>query len=218
MMYLDLDELHAVFALSPLWGRQRFALAKFKRRDFLGAGESDLKTAVLNCVTQALGKTPKGPVRMLANLRYFGYSVNPLTTYYCFDETGERVEAIVAEVNNTPWNERHAYVLPANGVDHFHFTFDKEFHVSPFNPLAMTYHWFSNTPGDHLAIHLENWGQGNKIMDATLSLRSSPITAKKMNHLLIAYPFMTVKVIAAIYWQAVKLLLKRTPFYSHSTI
>lgn len=235
MMYLDLAELDEVLALSPLWSRARFALAKFKRSDFLGDSSQSLDEAVRNHVQAHRGQRPSGPIRMLANWRYFGFIINPITIYYCFDESGEILETIVAEVNNTPWNERHAYVLPVDGEHALSASFGKSLHVSPFNPMAMRYQWFSNVPSSHLSVHLENWqahnieadaaplvqnGSGDtgehKVLDATLVLEAKAITATSLNKMLILYPFMTVKVVCAIYWQALKLLLKRTPFYSHS--
>ncbi len=215
MVYLDLDELEKVLSLSSLWGRSRWCLARFKRADFLGNSNIPLKEAVKKTVFDTLGVYPQGPIRMLANLRYFGYSVNPLTTYYCFDATGETLQYIVADVKNTPWGQRHAYVLPVNGVDDFDIEFTKVFHVSPFNPLDMNYCWQSNTPSQTLRIHLENWRMGKKIMDASVGLTATPITKKSLNNAIIHYPLMTFKVIAAIYWQAVKLAVKKTPFYSH---
>lgn len=232
MMYLDLSEIDEVMSLSRFWSIERFGLAVFKRKDFMGDAEQTLDSCVRSLVEARTGSRPAGPIRVLANLRYFGYYTNPLTTYYCFDKSGEKLETIVAEVTNTPWRERHAYVLSVEGDEKFKCRFQKEFHVSPFNPLSMEYRWFSNEPGDHLSIHLENWqnlaatsacaesdvkagSSPEKVMDATMSLMESRITAKKLNQLLIAYPFMTVKVITAIYWQALKLLVKRAPFYGH---
>lgn len=252
MMYLDLAEIDQVLSRSWLWSRSRFALARFKRSDFFGDSSQPLDLCIRDYVEKNLGKRPDGPIRVLANLRYFGFIINPITIYYCFDASGDALEAIVAEVNNTPWNERHAYVLPVNGAASLNYSFEKAMHVSPFNPMAMRYKWFSNVPSSHLSVHLENWQdlttsteadktqafdpqsgqqpvspqqqsfqqqsfqQQEKIMDATLVLQAQTITQSRLTLALILYPFMTVKVVGAIYWQALKLWLKRTPFYSHS--
>lgn len=233
MMYLDLAEIDKVLSLSPLWSRARFALAKFKRSDFLGDKTKPLDQAVRDYVEQNIAKRPIGPIRVLANLRYFGFIINPITIYYCFDEAGINLETIVAQVNNTPWDERYAYVLPVNGAPSLNYSFEKCLHVSPFNPMNMRYQWFSNVPGSHLSVHLENWQalpcqekkhdsnmvddfNEQKVLDATLVLKAKAITAQSLNRALILYPLMTVKVIGAIYWQALKLLCKRTPFYAHA--
>jgi DUF1365 family protein len=252
MMYLDLTEIDLVLARSWFWSTGRWAIARFVRNDFFGDSQKTLDASIRDYVESNTNIRPLGPIRMLANLRYFGYITNPLTTYYCFDASGERLEAIVAQVNNTPWGESHAYVLPVNSALNFRCEFDKKLHVSPFNPLTMRYRWSSNLPGEHLSIHLENWqlisARGNptaqngevigastlaskpmsglegldnkglnyeKVLDATMTLHALPITQRNLNSMLIAYPFMTVKVIAAIYWQALRLALKRTPFFSH---
>ncbi|HEY7774464.1 MAG TPA: DUF1365 domain-containing protein [Marinagarivorans sp.] len=226
MMYLDLEELDQVIALSRWWSRETWGLAVFKRKDFAGDPRTSLDCSVRDLVESRLGCRPEGPIRVLANLRYFGYYTNPLTTYYCFNKAGTAVEFIVAEVTNTPWGERHAYVLNVNGKNKFQSEFEKCFHVSPFNPMNMHYRWYSNAPCEHLSIHLENWvvddgagrgskGEERKVMDATLMLTAEPVTRKKLNRLLIEYPLMTVKVISAIYWQALRLAIKRVPFYGH---
>lgn len=212
MMYLDLDEIDKVLSLSPLWSKNSWALARFKRSDFHGSPERPLKDCVLDTAEAELGWRPEGPVRMLANLRYWGYNMNPITTYYCFDATGKNVCAVVAEVNNTPWNQRHAYVIDYQGDATCHTEFDKQFHVSPFNPMDMQYRWRSNTPDKVLSLHLENWQNEEKVMDATLTLKRRSLSRFLLNYLIIRYPYMTVKVIVSIYWQALKLWYKRVPY------
>jgi uncharacterized protein len=233
MMYLDTREIVEVFSLSGFWSLKHFAPAQFKRTDFhinnghINKGRIDknhltqnplpsVDESVRNTVASTLGKRPTGPIRMLVNLRYWGVNMNPISTYYCFDDSGEKLIAILAEVNNTPWNERHAYVLTGEDFAHKqHVNFAKEFHVSPFNPIAMDYRWHSTTPNKTLGLHLENWQDGVKVMDATLTLARETITPKSMNHILIRFPWITVKVVAAIYWQAVKLWLKGVPIFNH---
>jgi len=228
MMYLDTREIADIFSLSRFWSLKHFAPAQFKRTDFhidkthidkdhLAEGQlSSIDESVRNTVSSKLGKRPTGPIRMLVNLRYWGINMNPISTYYCFDDSGEALIAILAEVHNTPWNERHAYVLTGEDFSQKqHVNFPKEFHVSPFNPIAMDYRWHSTTPNKTLALHLENWQDHIKIMDATMTLVREPITTKSMNKILIRFPWMTVKVVAAIYWQAVKLWWKGVPVFTH---
>jgi uncharacterized protein len=222
MMYLDTRELEEIFSLSPLWSLKRWAPVRFAREDFHTGNSTDDKPmsvdeAVRNTVLERTGIVLTGPIRMLVNLRYWGFNMNPLSTYYCFDASGTEVLAIVAEVHNTPWNERHSYVLAGDDFSNKQKAgFKKQFHVSPFNPIAMDYRWFSTTPAQTLAIHLENWQQDKKIMDATLTLEREPITATALNKILIRFPWMTVKVITAIYWQALKLWAKGLPLFDHS--
>ena len=139
--------------------------------------------------------------------------------HYCFDENDERVETIVLEVNNTPWGERHCYVMPcADGTTpegYFRFQRAKVFHVSPFMPMDMDYDWRFNQPNEALTVHMENARSGEKVFDATLVLKRREITAASLAGVLLSFPLMTVKVVAAIYWQALRLWLKSVPVHDH---
>lgn len=229
MMYLDTREIEQVFSLSPLWSLTHFAPAQFKRSDFhiekkyltnntMQKDFPSVDESVRNSVYSAIGIHVTGPIRMLVNLRYWGFNMNPISTYYCFDDAGENLVAILAEVHNTPWNERHAYVLTNDQFSKKQkIEFKKQFHVSPFNPLNMDYRWHSTTPTEFLAIHLENWQADEKIMDATMTLAREAISPSALNKILIRFPCMTVKVISAIYWQALKLWWKGLPIFNHSS-
>jgi uncharacterized protein len=219
MLYIDLAELPRLFDGIPLWSAKRPAPAWFKRSDYLGCAELPLDTAVRDLIEAQRGARPTGPIRLLTHLRYFGYCMNPVSFYYCFDEGGQRLETIVAEITNTPWNERHRYVLPVAGksLRMQRFEFDKDFHVSPFLPMDMQYHWCFNQPLDRLFVNMQNFRHAECLFEATLSLRREPIGAAALLRVLASFPFMTVKIIAAIHWQALKLWLKRTPVYTHPT-
>lgn len=210
LMYLDLDELPGLFDLHPLWSARRPAPARFRRADYLGAPEVDLATAVRDLVEERLGQRPQGPVRLLTNLRYFGYCVNPVSFYWCFAPDGETVEAIVAEVTNTPWGDRHAYVAPAAGNDQHVLSsrHAKALHVSPFMGMEQEYSWRMSTPGAALAVAIENAEDGAVVFDAHLALRRREISRRALGSVLVRYPAMTARVVTAIYGQALRLKLK----------
>lgn len=193
---------------------------RFCREDFHGDPTLNLDEAVRQTVHKITGIRPPGPIMFLANYRTLGVSMNPLTTYYCWNEAQTQVDFIVAEVNNTPWDQRHAYVLTCTVEDKQDLTFQKVFQVSPFNPLDMRYRWVSTQPQQTVLIHLENWrecdGAEKKIMDATLTLQALDLTARNLRKMILSTPAMSVKVLAAIYWQAVCLWLKRVPFLGHA--
>lgn len=217
MLYIDLAELPHLFDRTPFWSAKRRAPAWFKRGDYLGLPEVPLDRAVRDLVQSRTGARPAGPIRLLTHLRYFGYCMNPVSFYYCFDAAGAAVQTIVAEITNTPWGERHQYVLPVaeSAARIKRFEFDKEFHVSPFMPMDMQYRWCFSEPAERLTINMQNFHQGVNMFDATLALRQEPITPWALVRTLGAFPLMTLKVIAAIHWQAAKLWLKRTPVYGH---
>ena len=219
LTYLDLDELEEIFRPRWLWSTRRPAPAWFRRSDYFGDEKVPLKTAVGNLVEEKTGQRPEGPIRLLTHLRYFGYVFNPVSFYYCFDSSGQSVETIVAEITNTPWGERHTYVLPReqniSTSKNLQFRFGKAFHISPFMPMDIHYNWVFGAPAEKLLVHMENHHTDGKMFDATMNLQRSPLTAANCARVLISYPLMTIQVIGAIYWQAFRLFLKRTPFYSH---
>lgn len=217
LMYLDLEEIDALSTRRWWWSTRRPNLVWFRRADYLGAAEQPLREAVLDRVAEKLGHRPEGPVRMLTHLRTFGYVFNPVTFYYCFDPE-ERLEAICAEITNTPWGERHTYVLDARrekDAEMRSWRFPKAFHVSPFFPLEQEYEWRFAPPGDELAVHMSNLEQGRAVFHAGLKLRRVEITGRTLAGALLRHPLLTFKVHAAIYVHAAILWLKRIPFHTH---
>jgi uncharacterized protein len=195
------------------------ALAWFRRADYLGDPSLPLDEAVRQRVMEAGHPRPAGPIRMLAQLRNYGHCFNPVTFYYCYDAADTRIETVVAEITNTPWEERHAYVLPAPpGIAQgatLDFAFGKDFHVSPFMPMDVAYRWRFSTPGKRLAVHMENARGGESVFDATLSLLRRPISGPALAGVLLRFPFSTLRVMVAIYWQALRLMLKGVPVHDH---
>ena len=217
MVYLDLEELPEVFRAHPLWSLDGPAAVRFVRSDYLGDPTRPLASEVRDRVAAVLGRRPGGPVRLLTHLRTWGVCFNPVSFYYCFDDRGE-LDAILAEVTNTPWHERHGYVLDARAGRRgrsYRFDLTKRLHVSPFFPMDQRYDWQFRAPGAALAVHMNNLERGDRVFDATLVLRRRELTPRSMTAVLLQYPVMTARVIAAIHWQALQLWLKRVPFHSH---
>lgn len=219
MMYLDLDELPDLFRGRWLWSAERFAIARFRREDHVGMPSRPLAEAVRDLVQEESGCRPEGPVRLLTNLAYFGYRFNPVSFYYCFGADGSTVEFIVAEVNNTPWGEQDTYVLDCRRADAdrsaWRFGPRKKMHVSPFMPMDVEYDWALGKPGERLTVYMANSEQGRRIFDASMSLRRREITGAALAGLLLRFPLLTLKIVLAIYWQALRLWLKRCPVYVH---
>lgn len=219
MMYLDLSELGEVFSGRWFWSAKRPAIARLRRSNYFGDRDTALDVSVRNLVEERTGTRPQGPVRLLTNLSYFGYTFNPLSIYYCFDQSDQRVETIVAEVSNTPWGERHCYVLTddinTGNEEARRFTIGKEMHVSPFIGMDVRYEWLLTPPSDRLVVRISNLGRDTKFFGATLNLKRTEISGWSLARVLVVYPFMTLKVIAAIHWQALKLWLKGCPVVQH---
>jgi DUF1365 family protein len=212
LMYLDLGELsQALAGVPPL-------VARFRRADYLGDPAQPLDEAVRELVQERLGLRPAGPVRMLAHLRYFGHCFNPVVFYWCFAPDGARVEAVVAEVTNTPWGERHAYVAAGRGnpVHVLESRHEKALHVSPFMQMGMEYRWRVSTPGERLAVAIETFDADQRpVFDAHLALRRRPLTQASLTRVLARHPAMTLRVLAGIYGHAVRLRLKGARWHPH---
>lgn len=217
LLYLDLAEQDALFALSPLLGRGRFAPLSFRERDYLphltGQG-LPLLEAVRQSLSEALGAAPEGRICLLTQPRCWGLSFNPVSFFYCFDAE-ERLAAILCEVSNTPWHQRYHYVLPADGAGSQHFAVAKSFHVSPFLPRNLEYHLHFSRPSERLGVHMEDHDVEGKLFDATLTLQRQTLDRAAVHRHLRAFPWMTAKTVLGIYWQALRLALKRVPFFSH---
>jgi len=111
LSYLDLGELDQVFSLSRMWSKENWRPVWFKREDYFGDPTQPLSESVKDAVELELGFRPNGSVRMLTHMRSWGLGFNPVSFYYCFDENQQHPAAILAEVTNTPWNQRHSYFL-----------------------------------------------------------------------------------------------------------
>jgi DUF1365 family protein len=221
MVYLDLDELPGCFDRTWFWSARRPALAWFRRSDYLGDPDVPLSDAVRELVKERTGVHVTGPIRLLTHLRYFGKSFNPVSFYYCFSDDGSQVIAVVADVTNTPWGERHSYVMQVvDPSDHGTVTlmrarFAKQLHVSPLMGMDHTYDWRLTEPGEQLLVHIESDRKQTKVFDATLSLHRREMTPRALRAVLIRYPLITSRILIRIYSRALRLKLRGVSYFPH---
>ncbi len=217
MAFLDIERLAELMRVSPFAGYNRWNWTSYHERDHFGDPRTALRER-LACDAERCGVTlPDGPIFLLTHLRYLGYVFNPVSFYYCYDRGGQ-LQLMVAEVNST-FGERHNYWLAASNerpaAAAKRYTTAKQMHVSPFMDMRLTYDWIFTPPGERLVAHMNTLSEGNAFFDATLQLERRPWERREMHRVLAAYPLMTLRVIGAIHWEALRLWLKQVPVFTH---
>lgn len=227
MLALDLSEWESVAGISHWFSLERFNWMSLRREDYLPSRGGSLEQAARDQVEDATGWRPDGPVELVTHPRYLGYVFNPVSFYFCYRRgakpgQGDLPAVILAEITNTPWHQRHIYCLECDqpesspsGWQTLRFGFDKRFHVSPFNPMDQHYRWAFSFRGRELRIHMNVIGKEQKEFDATLVVQRTPLTRKSFNRTLRAFPLESLKVVAGIYWHALRLKLKGARFHSN---
>ncbi|MGQ0800272.1 MAG: DUF1365 domain-containing protein [Pseudomarimonas sp.] len=219
MMFVDLSELPRIFRGRWLWSLERRNLGQFRRSDYHGDPAVPLDQAVRDTVEKLGGERPLGPIRLLTHLRYFGYCFNPVSFYYCYAEGGSQLQCILAEITNTPWHERHCYLLPIDGAESHGsvlvWRFDKTFHVSPFVPMQRVYDWRFQPPDENLRVHMDVLNADLPELDTTLVLTRHALNGWSLARCLLVYPLLTFRIVVAIHWQAFLIWCRRNPVYDH---
>jgi hypothetical protein len=214
----DLDELPELLDPIPLWSARRPALARFRSEDHLGGAPPGLAECARDMAGERVGRRPPGPVRLLANPRYFGVGFNPVSFLFLHSEDGRSLESVIAEVTNTPWGERTAYVLDGRdrlAGEALSGSFAKVMHVSPFQPMEQRYEISVTAPSDRLGVAVRNLEGDREVFAATMALRRSELTRARMVRLLLAYPPMTLATLARIYWNAARLWARGARYHRH---
>lgn len=218
MLLIKANELPEL--LGDYWqlGTSRWSWARFKRADYLGSPDTTIEKAVKDKISELSGlpsQSVDGDVFLLGHLRYFGFYFSPLNLYYLRQDG--HFKYMLAEVSNTPWHEKHYYLVDFDNVQ----PHAKAFHVSPFNPMTQQYQWRLVPPEinhGHCVVQIRSLatdGEKKKVMDATLMLSRRPLNQKELNRVLVRTPMQTLSIVAGIYWQALRLFIKKTPFYPH---
>jgi uncharacterized protein len=219
LLYIDLDELAEAFRGRWLWSSERANFASFRRADHLGDPQTPLIESVRELLAAEGLAAVRGPIRLLTQPRYVGFLINPVSFYFCFESDGQTLAAVVAEVTNTPWRERHCYVLRGDQLARHtgqpRSLVRKQMHVSPFMPMDVEYRWQLSAPGAGLRVRIQNLQEGRPTFDAVLQLARREWTTAALHRLLLRYPLMTQRVALGIYWQALWLWWRRCPVFPH---
>lgn len=224
MILVDVDTIESSFKQSRWWSLERFNLISFYRKDYIQSERitnSDISNrSISEVVSEKIfddcGEQFKGSVKILTNPRFFGYVFNPVSFYLCYDENNQ-IKYILSQINNTPWNERYTYVhrVPSHSGSKMVFEFDKEFHVSPFMPMNLNYTWKFILDNNQVDIHMALFDSGVKQFVASMRAKYSPFTAINMFKLPVEFPMQTLRIVWRIYWHALRLWMKKIPFYEH---
>lgn len=216
--FIDLDEIDEVFGLSSLWSANKPNLVSFQRQDYLPGECENLRDEVIHRIKSLGGGVFSGKVFLLSTLRSLGYCMNPISLFYCYEEDeqgaeqGNKLRYVLAEVHNTPWDERHLYLL--EGPD-FKVPMAKTFHVSPFMPMDTTYHWQISDPDTNLSVAINVSRETQPLFTASIALTRHVLTKGNVTQMIGIQIRQAFRTITAIYIQAARLWLKKVPLYGH---
>jgi hypothetical protein len=209
-LLLDLDELDTLDRRLRLFSVDRFNLFSFNRRDRGDRSGRDLRGQVERAMRAAGLEPDGGPIRLLTMPRLLGWAFNPLSTYFCYRRDGGLV-AILWEVDNT-FGERHAYMIPVESiggdgeiVQHC----DKAFYVSPFMDMDLHYRFRVRPPGETLSIRIDTYDAEGKVLGAVHNARRQVLTDGALLGAFVKIPWLTMRVVGGIHWEALKIWLKR---------
>ncbi|RPJ66101.1 DUF1365 domain-containing protein [Alteromonas sediminis] len=215
LFWLKLDELPHLTKSLRHFSISRLSFHRFKLSDYFVHKDLNSTCDLIEAIKERmvhLGATSAldGDIFFLGQLRSMGIYFSPVNFYYHRNEESQVFDYMLAEVSNTPWNEKHYYLVD---LKQQHDT-QKTFHVSPFNPIDMTYKWQVSQPDERLSLALSCY-QEHRHFTASIAMKKQPLTDRTLRALTLKMPSTTLFSLIGIYWQALKLFIKRTPVYGH---
>jgi DUF1365 family protein len=218
MFCFDISKIQQVFEASRWFSMERLNWFTFKRAKHVGPPTQPLDLAVREHIKEKTGKSPQGKIFLVTHLSTLGYCFNPISLYMVFKPDSDEIEMLLTEVTNTPWGEQHIYILDtpqAVKKNTYQYAFKKILHVSPFMQMEHEYRLNFKVDNSQLILHMDSHKDNELHFDATLSLSALALNSNNIKIMMRRFPFMTYKVTASIYWEALKLLFKRVPFYAY---
>ena len=216
MSFLDIDRIPELMKISPFAGYDRWNWTSFNNRDYFGNVRMPLRDR-LRADAEANGvELPEGKIFLLTHLRYFGYVFNPVSFFYCYDRN-DSLLTVLAAVNNT-FGETHNYWLksPLQALENsWSYEVTKAFHVSTFLGMNCHYRFTFSDPAASIVVQTNVAGEDGLLFDSSLKLQRETWSRANLHRVLLRYPFMTLRVIAGIHWQAARLYFKNVPVSNH---
>jgi DUF1365 family protein len=213
---VDLDEIDEVCRLNIFWSNDKKNISYFRRKDHLGDKNRPLKECVYDLIEQKFYIRPNHSVQLITHFAVMGYRLNPVS-FYVLKNDKNQIDFMIAEINNTPWGEQYCYCIDGRNQanNQIKASFEKQFHISPFFSMNIQYQWRFSFVDDQLSIEMENWENQKKVFQVTLNAKQEEMNKQTMTKVLLKYPLITAQVAWGIYWQALRLWLKKAPFYEH---
>jgi len=212
-LLLDLDELPALDARLRCLSVGRFNLFSFHARDYGDGTDTDLRSQIEGRLLEA-GLPSGGAIRLLTMPRLLGHGFNPISVWFCHVPGSTALQALIYEVNNT-FGQRHSYLIPVDDGDAqvLEQRCDKQLYVSPFNGMTQGYRFRVEPPGETVSVVVNVHGLEGLVLKARLDGRRRPLTDAALLRIFLSHPLLTLKVVASIHWEALRLLIKRVPLH-----
>ena len=213
MFFLDLDEIDSISQNLKLFSRNKFNLFNFRDKDHIVYERPDVKQNIMkylreNGISEAVSR-----IQLLTNVATAGYNFNPVSFYFCYDKNYKPV-CVVPEVGNT-FQELKPFFIGTDSYSEgeFRATMKKNFYVSPFIEHDIDFDFQLSVPAEKLKIKIDDYKEGKKVFKTSLTGKRMELTDWNLFKNFMKYPFVTLRVIGAIHWQAVKLIFKKVRYF-----